>query len=140
MHGPSPHLSWAELACHDGTPYPQQWRNGRALVIAEAFEMIRAHFGGYPIYIGSAYRTFRHNAAVRGAIYSRHLRGDALDMHPPGPWTVEEFYEGIVSLAERRGVIRGIGRYQTFCHVDTRPSQTIVLWDGPRVVPEGVIA
>jgi len=56
-YGPSPHLAWWELACNDGTPYPQEWRNNRALEPAEAFEMVRDCFGGFPIRISSAYPT-----------------------------------------------------------------------------------
>ena len=36
--GPSLHLSWAALACRDGTPYPHDWRDNRALILTTTFE------------------------------------------------------------------------------------------------------
>lgn len=137
MHyGPSQHLAWYELACHDGTQYPQEWRSDRALELAEAFETVRAYFGGFPIRVNSAYRTPAWNGMVGGADDSEHLEGRAIDSFPPFRWTVEEYHDGIVVLAKRRGIIRGIGLYRTFVHFDTRPGEELVMWNGTRLVPE----
>ena len=77
--GPSPHLSWPELGCKDGTPYPAQLRASTALILGVQFEYIRKELGDKPIKVGSAYRTRRHNRAVKGAKNSQHIEGTALD-------------------------------------------------------------
>jgi hypothetical protein len=78
----SPHITWKELGCKDGTPYPAKWTD-RAIVLAAEFERIRVECGGLPITIGSAYRTPSHNKAIGGAVQSQHLQGRALDLYPP---------------------------------------------------------
>lgn len=129
MNGPSPHLSWDELACHDDarTPYPEEWRATRAVRLAAAFEALRERVGA-PLVVKSAYRTPRHNRAVRGATNSQHMEGYALDLAPPPGWTVERL------AAEARQVpeIRGIGVYPTFVHIDVRTAIYRARWDGGR--------
>lgn len=100
MAGPSPHLSWAELGCKDGTPYPDTWRGNRAIRLAVEFERIRTHVGA-PIVVGSAYRTPAHNAAIGGAVRSQHVEGRALDLYPPAGWTMDWFFAVIRSIALR---------------------------------------
>lgn len=123
--GPSPHLTWAELACKDGTPYPEALRATRAVDLADLFERIREACGNVPITILSAYRSPAHNKAIGGAKNSQHLQGRALDLRPPAGMSLSLFY------AICRGQLPGgIGRYQTFVHVDTRPGLKVVAWDG----------
>lgn len=132
MNGPSPHLSWDELACHDAaeTPYPVEWREDRAVQLADAFEAIREQCGHRPITVLSAYRTPEHNTAVGGRPQSQHLEGRALDLRPPTGMTMGTFI-GIVSLVAERGLITGIGHYPTFVHIDVRPGN-LQLWEGAR--------
>lgn len=127
--GPSPHLTWRELACKDGTPYPMKWRRSRAAWLADEFERIRAVCGGQPITITSAYRTPAHNRRQGGSPRSQHLEGRALDLQPPAGMTVGQFLrviEQLATLPECR--IRGIGKYRTFVHVDLRPAPTVARW------------
>lgn len=132
--GPSPHLSWAELACHDGTPYPSSWRVERARPLAEVFETLRATWA-LPLLVLSAYRTPSWNRHIGGARASQHLQGRALDVTPVRGVTVEELWRVTVSLAHARATaLRGVGRYDRFIHLDTRPSDRLVLWDA-RVDP-----
>lgn len=136
---PSAHLSWSELACKDGTPYPAQWE-ARALVLAAEFEAIRA-IVGQPIVIGSAYRTPAYNAAIPGAAKrSQHMEGRALDLYPPKGWTIDRFYDAIHAWAiQDESKIFGIGRYATFVHIDIRPkpaSGRLQAWRGARVWAE----
>lgn len=127
MNGPSEHLSWKELACNDGTPYPPEWRISRAIPLAEVFEIIRHACGDKPIKVISAYRTYTHNLRVGGAKHSQHLQGRALDLVPPNGYSVDEFYDIIKGLSEST-LIRGIGKYETFVHVDIRPMDKLVIW------------
>lgn len=131
-NGPSPHLSWKELACKDGTPYPFEWRDNRAIQLAEIFEMIRSSFGSRPIKILSAYRTPSHNKKVGGARNSQHLHGRALDLKPPDDVSIQDLHRFIIDKA-RSTMIRGIGKYKTFIHIDIRPTDNIVKWSGSGV-------
>lgn len=130
MNGPSKHLSWKELACKDGAAYPSMWRITRAIPLAEVFEAIRYACGDKPITVVSAYRTLSHNTKVGGAKTSQHMEGRALDLRPPYGMTVDEFYEKIVELIERGIMIRGLGKYRTFVHIDIRPTQKLARWSG----------
>ncbi len=137
--GPSEHLTWAELACHDGTPYPEQWRTSRAIPLAREFENIRAIVGA-PIKIGSAFRTEAHNRSVGGARNSQHVQGRALDLYPPKGWTIEKFHGVIREYAlNTKSMIFGLGRYPSFVHIDIRPkpeSGRLTAWQGSRAWAE----
>lgn len=133
---PSAHLTWAELACKDSarTPYPAEWRAIRARELAAAFEAVRRAAGEKPIAVLSAYRTPEHNRRVGGARNSQHVQGRALDLRPPKGMAIDAFYRLIVGLARVSvPAIRGIGRYQTFVHIDIRPGAHLALWRGAGV-------
>lgn len=133
--GPSEHLTWAELACKDGTAYPHRWRTTRALALARAFEAVRAAAGNRPITVLSAYRTPEWNRKVGGARASQHTEGRALDLRPPAGMSLEVFYRLARAEAEHAG-IRGISRYPTFVHIDVRPSEKLIVWQGRRAWAE----
>lgn len=137
--GPSPHLTWAELACADGTAYPQQWRESRAGRLAVEFERVRAAVGR-PIVIGSAYRTPAHNARVGGAQNSQHVQGRALDLYPPKGVSVEQLYTIVKTIArDDASGINGVGKYPTFVHMDVRPPRAdgrVTYWQGARAWAE----
>lgn len=133
--GPSKHLTWKELACKDGTPYPAKWRNTRAIQLAELFEFIREQWN-QPIEVLSAYRTPEHNRKIGGARFSQHLEGRALDLKPPKGIALQEFYDVIKVLADVTN-IRGIGKYKTFIHIDTRPTEKLISWSGNGVKDSG---
>ena len=132
---PSAHLTAHELACHDGTPYPDGWRVSRGEPLALEFERIRLACGGIPIRVLSAYRTAPHNRAVGGALQSQHVQGRALDLAPPSRWSLERFYAVVRSVARLdASAIHGLGRYPTFVHIDIRPiaASKLVVWSGSR--------
>ena len=141
--GPSPHLTWVELACHDAvrTPYPLRWRNTRAPKVGYVFEVIREACGDRAIFVSSGYRTREWNRIMPGgpgAKRGQHPEGRALDLRPPHHMHLLRFHEVIVDLAkdELGGIIGGIGLYAAgdlpFVHVDTRPTGRLIRWHGSR--------
>lgn len=125
--GPSAILSWDELACKDGTPYPERWRLTRAVDLSRAFGAVRSAVG-LPIVVLSGYRTAAHNASVGGTRHSQHVEGRALDLLPPRGWDATGLAAVVRSVLE----IRGVGVYPTFVHMDIRPSDRVVVWAGRR--------
>jgi hypothetical protein len=142
MNRPSTHLSWKELGCRDGTPYPLEWRATRGRDLGIVFERIRA-LNGKPITVGSAYRTPSYNRKVGGAKASQHIQGRALDLYPPKGVSIAAFQHQVRKLADqmvREGndLIGGIGYYPTFVHVDIRGGvgSPLIVWWGNRPVAE----
>jgi len=135
MTGPSSHLSWTELACKDGTPYPEHWRASRAIPLAHEFERIRAAVGK-PIPILSGYRTPAYNARIPGAAKaSQHVQGRALDLRPPKGMTVSDLLRTVLLVAKRPDSrLRGVGEYGWGVHIDIRPGDRLVRWSGAKPV------
>ena len=83
-----PHLKLSEVACHDGTPYPEEFAD-RWETLGGLFEKYRTKYGD-AIYVVSGYRSPKHNKALirkdkeRGshqvASGSQHIEGRALDV------------------------------------------------------------
>lgn len=120
--GPSVHLTWDELACHDGTPYPVRWRGTRAILLAAAFEAVRAEVGGWPLLVTSGYRTERWNRRIGGAANSQHVQGRAVDLVPVKGLDVVVLALAAASVRRRRTTaLCGIGVYPEFLHLDVRP-------------------
>ncbi len=141
MEGPSLHLSWDELACHDPgrTPYPDCLRPNVAPRLAREFERVRSACGGRPITVGSGYRTTLWNGIVDGGEFSQHPLGTALDLYPPTGWTIARFYEAIYRIARQTGsAISGLGLYPNFVHIDIRVNadDTLTVWEGDRAWAE----
>lgn len=133
MGGPSEHLSWKELACKDGTPYPIGYiQDGTALALANVFEIIRKELGNKPLTILSAYRTPAHNRKIGGARHSQHVLGRALDIACPTDRTFGDFALKMDKIAKTTMDIRGIGFYRKhrFIHIDIRSSPKMVVWNG----------
>ena len=125
------HLSWRELSCHDDarTPYPQEWRQTRLPALRHAFETIREACGDQPINVLSAYRTKTHNRNIGGARKSQHLEGRALDLRPPTGMKMRQFETIVESvITEDTTLIRGMGRYRRFIHIDVRPRTRLARW------------
>lgn len=137
MVGPSKNLSWSELSCKDGTPYPDEYRlDGTVVNLSFVFEQIRTVCGNRIIKIHSAYRSKKHNTSIRGAKNSQHVLGKALDLAPPKGYTVKKFYDLIKTLAQTNvNEIGGIGLYPTFVHIDIRKrvNGKITYWKGSGV-------
>lgn len=135
----TPHFSLEEVSCHDGTPYPSDWVETRLRPLLEAAEWLRDRCGA--LHVSSGYRTPYYNSRINdgkgGAKNSQHCQGRALDLHPiRGPLkALEEWaYE-----ARRAGMIRGIGVYGDFIHIDTREGQ-VATWTGTRTNTQNQVA
>ena len=131
--GPSPHLTWAELACHDAarTPYPVRWRQSRARRLVTMFEAIRHACGDRPLRVLSGYRTPAHNRAVGGARHSQHVEGRTIDLAPPRGWSVKRFHAVVRTVArEDDPRIGAVGYYRWGVHVDIRSRRAgrLVAW------------
>jgi zinc D-Ala-D-Ala carboxypeptidase len=76
---------------------------------------------GKPLRINSAYRCPKHNAALEGSSpKSQHMRGKAFDVSLSTVTPLE-----LLKAAKLAG-FTGIGRYNSFIHLDTGPART---WD-----------
>lgn len=84
--------------------------------VANKLQKIREHFGA-PITINSAYRTESYNRKVGGAKSSYHMKGQAFDIVVKCHTPLE-----IARFAQTIG-ITGIIQYNTFVHVDSRPTK-----------------
>lgn len=125
--GKSLHISWEELACNDGTPYPIEFiKDGRIIELIVMFERIRTIYNS-PLIINSAYRTVSYNKKVGGSPKSQHLEGKALDIQPSKDISIEDFYRTLRSKYKELG-IRGLGKYPNFVHCDIRDSIELVTW------------
>lgn len=98
-------------------------------IVAKNLQILRDYVG-VPVRINSAYRCKEHNKAVGGSSRSQHILGKAADITIDGVTADEVYY--IVRKLRRNpmleGVIfQGLGRYNTFTHVDIRDSYTT--WD-----------
>ncbi len=113
----SKHFNKSEFACKCGCgladPAPE-------LVLK--LEEFRELCGNKPVNINSACRCAKHNAKVGGTKNSYHVKCMAADIKKMPHLTIDE----MAKFAEQAG-FRGIGKYNTFIHVDVRP--TPARWD-----------
>ncbi|MCG8514575.1 MAG: D-Ala-D-Ala carboxypeptidase family metallohydrolase [Halanaerobiales bacterium] len=77
---------------------------------------------GVPYTPNSAYRTPEHNKRVGGSPKSQHLAGKAIDIPLLKGYTIDE----MANIAEEIG-FDGIGKYETFIHLDVRGKRA--RWD-----------
>ncbi len=140
MNGPSTHLSWRELACHDraATPYPHEWRFDRAVSLAITFEDVRAILGNRPLVVLSGYRTEEYNSKLEGAASkSQHVQGRAIDFcHPQ--LSPRDIFDALRYVQVDGGLplLGGLGLYKNFVHMDVRPKVPtghLAVWSGKGV-------
>lgn len=82
--------------------------------LVSVLQNIRDHFGK-AVTINSGYRTPAYNKKVGGATYSQHMYGTAADISVSGvsPSEVYKYADSILLKG-------GVGKYDTFTHVDVR--------------------
>lgn len=84
-------------------------------------ERVREYYG-LPVTIDSGFRCFKRNKDVGGSPRSQHLYGRAADFHIEGVSPDE-----VADWCAEFNLAGGVGRYDTFTHVDMRG--TIARWD-----------
>lgn len=113
-----PNFKVREFACKDGSD--------TILIseeLVEVLQKIRTHFGG-SVHINSAYRTDSWNRLKKGSATSKHRWGLAADItvkdgngKPVAPVDVAKFAETVLKTHG------GIGVYDSWTHIDTRPTR-----------------
>ena len=91
----------------------QHAQNGMDNNLLLKLEELRYRLGGKAVVINSGYRTPAHNRRVGGASNSQHLYGKAADIVVRGVSPSRVYRE-----ADK--LFNGVGKYNTFTHVDTR--------------------
>lgn len=111
-----------EFACKDGCGLGLNDGDINPELI-EVIQDVRDHFGE-PVVISSGLRCQKHNARVGGAPKSQHLLGAAADLRiaKVAPAKVYEY------LDKKYSGKYGVGRYNTFTHIDVRANKA--RWNG----------
>lgn len=113
---PNGNFTWAE-ATKNGSRIPVSRNVAYGIIrIARVMEEVRSRLGDRPIRVNSWYRDPVSNRAVGGAIYSRHLSGDAIDFVVIGlhAYTVYD------RLNPWWGAQGGLASSSIFTHIDAR--------------------
>lgn len=105
-----------KLLCGCGCTAPE-WVIANLRVVCRQADKIRALLGR-AVSVNSGYRCKAYNRSIGGALLSQHCKGTALDLNVDfsGPWAL-----AIWNAAKTIPGIGGVGVYDTFCHIDTRP-------------------
>jgi hypothetical protein len=132
----TPHFTWSNMACTDGTPVPASLRaNARRHCFN--LERFRHAIGDVGIAIDGPFRTEAKNRQVHGAADSRHLHADASDhfVEQVDRWVrtshLLDSRGDAVRIAER--IFPGVGNETSgTLHLDSRPGPwaRFVTWRG----------
>jgi len=112
----------------EAVPYPEEWIQERALVLASVVEVICQELGSPSFRITSGYRSREFNRALRAAGYvtsdkSQHCEGRAVDLSFDGVSPAEVFCAAL--HCHHRGMIRlrGLGLYSRWVHIGIGPGK-----------------
>lgn len=110
----SQYFKRAEFACKCGCGDAQI-----NLALLPVLNDVREHFG-VPVIVNSGKRCEKHNKAVGGAKFSKHVLGDAADIVVKGvdPSEVHAY------LIKKYPDKFGIGKYNNFTHIDVRKGKS----------------
>jgi uncharacterized protein YcbK (DUF882 family) len=115
----------SEFACKCGCGFCKP--DGKLL---ETLDVIREALGR-PVVVTSGCRCPKHNENVGGEPNSNHLRGDAADIQCPGV-SADSVWQTVMKLYRlgKLPLLAGLGRYDTFNHVDVAPKRAKLReWD-----------
>lgn len=91
--------------------------------LVEALDYVRQQLE-QPMKVNSGYRSKQHNKKVGGVTNSQHRLGKAADIHISSQEMGDKIEYWFIDFL---GTDCGIGRYNTFIHLDTRGSKA--RWD-----------
>ena len=121
-------FSKAEFECRCGCEMPEEVLTNIKNV-AINLQAIRDRFKA-PLKINSAYRCVSHNHSIGGVKNSMHVLGKAADIAVDG-FNPNEVANMIENMLRNEFIpsfnIGGLGRYNTFTHIDTR--SYMARWD-----------
>ena len=100
-----------EFACRDGSDIVSV-----DMELVQVLQDVRDYFAA-PVTVNSAFRTPAYNKKAGGVTGSQHIRGTAADIAVKGV-SPDDIYR---YLDEKYPDSYGIGKYQTFTHIDVRP-------------------
>lgn len=86
---------------------------------------------GVPTVVTSGTRCEKHNGKVGGVANSNHMTGEAADIQAKGV-SADTMWHTVRALYEQGKLphLAGLGRYDTFTHVDTAPKKEVLReWD-----------
>lgn len=106
----------SKLLCPCGCDAPD-WVIKNLIQVCTQADKIRERLGR-PVSVNSGYRCKAYNKKIGGALLSQHCKGTALDLNVNfnAGWAL-----AIWNQAKQIPGIGGVGIYDTFCHIDTRP-------------------
>lgn len=121
------HFKWHEFLVkgashqqnHQNTDPPSDlWAN--VIPLARVLDRIREEIG-HPVVLTSVYRSPAYNATLPGAAKSsQHMQFRAADFKVPGHGMAADWHAVVKRLRDGGLFSGGIGKYNTFVHVDTR--------------------
>lgn len=119
---------WPE---HPSVPYPSEWIADRLTPLCESLEIVRRAMGNLPVTVISGYRTKAYNERVGGALRSQHCEGRAADVWIEGVKERDLLSLRVLQLSSMGALplVKGIGLYRRWVHLDVRPNQGTVIWD-----------
>lgn len=132
----SENFMYREFACKCGCGFANIDRN-LVLGILEPVRTRASQAVGrtVPLTITSGCRCYAYNERLiqrgyKASRTSQHLFAKAADVVPMGI-DIDRFWDLVVRMYEAGllPVLRGLGRYNTFVHFDTRPGDRLVMWD-----------
>lgn len=117
-----PHFDLAEVKCQGHGVHGECCVSVHLL---DKLEELRARLNA-PLVIKSGFRCMKHNKEIGGAEHSKHIFGEAVDVHNVRPW----LRATLIHEAHRIG-FKGFGFYRGHIHLDIRA-------EGPACWSDGV--
>lgn len=112
----SEHFLNSEFICKHCEMLPGE---GIDMQLVYYLEILRHKLGDNPIRIISGYRCEAYNTKINGAKFSQHMLGKAADITIDNVSIIH-----IMAAANLLFYADGVGRYDSFIHVDTRGTRT----------------
>jgi uncharacterized protein YcbK (DUF882 family) len=115
-----------EFDCKCGCDMPEDVLDNIKLLALE-LQKIRDYYNR-SVRINSGYRCETYNKKIGGVKNSQHILGKAADIVVQDTEAFE-VYDDVLYMIKTCGLdIGGLGKYETFTHVDIRNSEKLITW------------